>query len=446
MTNLSATFQEALKNIWPSPGKNRIPDRVAQSIARNDDKSEILVKLIQLFVFALWAVFYLAAPKPDPDTVSQVPLVTSLYLVFTIALLLLALVRRTPSWLIYTSIIIDMALLTYLIWSFHIQYGQPASFSLKVVEVMNYFVLICLRAIRFEARYVLAAGAAAGLCWSLMIVYTITHDADNAMITRDYVTYITSNSILIGAEVSKIISMLMVSVILAISVRRAHSFLVSSVSESLAAKDLSRFLTDDVAEQIRDSNQKIEPGQGVRRDAVIMNIDIRGFTALAANLTPDEAMAVLSDYQHQIVPIIHKHGGTVDKFMGDGIMVTFGVSSADPHYCANAIRCIEEILVSKQSWNGPAANVIANIAAMFGPVIYGAVGDGDRLEFTVIGSHVNLAAKLEKQNKLLGTTALCGTILLKKAVQQGYKNSQERREVSVKLDEGSPPYKVLVFA
>lgn len=446
MNNLSATFQEALKNIWPSPGKNRIPDRVAQLIARNDDLSEILVKLIQLFVFALWAIFYLAAPKPDPDTVSQVPLVTSVYLIFTIALLLLALVRRTPGWLIYTSIIIDMALLTYLIWSFHIQYGQPASFSLKVVEVMNYFVLIALRAIRFEARYVLAAGAAAALFWSLMIVYTTTNDTSDTMITRDYVTYITSNSILIGAEVSKIISMIMVSVILAISVRRAHSFLVTSVSEGSAAKDLSRFLSDEVAEQIRDSNQKIEAGQGVRRDAVIMNIDIRGFTTLAANLAPDEAMAILSDYQHQVVPIIHKHGGTVDKFMGDGIMVTFGVSAADPEYCANALRCMDEILESKKRWDGPAAGVNANIASIHGPVIYGAVGDGDRLEFTVIGSHVNLAAKLEKQNKELGTSALCGTILYRKGIEQGYKSSRDLSEVSVTLDAGSPPYQAVVFA
>jgi len=176
MTKLSATFQEAIANIWSPPGRSRIPDRVAKLIARNDDVSEILVKLIQLFVFALWAIFYLAAPKPDPDTVSQVPLVTSLYLILTIALLLLAMVRRTPDWLIYASIVIDMALLTYLIWSFHIQYGQPASFSLKVVEVMNYFVLISLRAIRFEARYVLAAGFAAAFSWTVMIIYTTTYN------------------------------------------------------------------------------------------------------------------------------------------------------------------------------------------------------------------------------------------------------------------------------
>ena len=446
MTKLSATFQEAIANIWSPPGRSRIPDRVAKLIARNDDVSEILVKLIQLFVFALWAIFYLAAPKPDPDTVSQVPLVTSLYLILTIALLLLAMVRRTPDWLIYASIIIDMALLTYLIWSFHIQYGQPASFSLKVVEVMNYFVLISLRAIRFEARYVLAAGFAAAFSWTVMIIYTTTYNAGDAMITRDYVTYITSNSVLIGAEVSKIISMLMVSIVLAISVRRANSFLVTSISEGRAAKDLSRFLSVEVAEQIRDSNQKIEAGQGVRRDAVIMNIDIRGFTSLTANLAPDEAMAILSDYQHQIVPIIHKHSGTVDKFMGDGIMVTFGISMQDPEYCANALRCMEEILQSTKSWTGPAANVTTNIAAIHGPVIYGAVGDGDRLEFTVIGSHVNLAAKLEKKNKDLGTTALCGNILFEKAVKQGYKTNKDLREVSVSLDDNSPNYNAVVFA
>jgi len=446
MAKLSQTFQEAVKNIWSSTSRTKLPKRVADTIARNDDLSEVLVKLIQFFVFALWGIFYLAAPKPDPDTISQVPLVTSIYLIFTLALLYLSLVRRTPGWLIYVSIVVDMALLTYLIWSFHIQYDQPPSFSLKVVEVMNYFVLIALRAIRFEARYVLAAGFAAATCWTLLILYTTLGDSTDTMITRDYVTYITSNSVLIGAEVSKIISMVMVSVILTISVRRAHSFLVTSISEGRAVKDLSRFMANDVAVQIRGADQKIEAGQGVRREAVIMNIDIRGFTSLTANLAPDEAMAILSDYQHQLVPIIHQHGGAVDKFMGDGIMVTFGVSDDDPNYCANALRCIEEMLSSTKEWTGPASKVVTNFSAVHGPVIYGAVGDGDRLEFTVIGSHVNLSAKLEKQNKALGTIALCGQILLDKAIRQGFEPSSDYESISINLNDGSSNFEAVKLA
>lgn len=436
--------------VWPRPGQHRLPMRVTEAIGRNDAMSELLVRVIQFIVFASWGLLYLAAPQPDPDTQSQVPLVVSIYLVFTVALFWLALNRRMPSQLIYLSIIVDMALLTYLIWSFHLQYGQPASFSLKSVEVLNYFVLIALRALRFETRYITAAGFAAATCWAFLTIYAVESVPGEPMITRSYVEYQTSNSVLIGAEISKIISMLMFTGILAIAARRAHSFLVSSVTESSAATDLSRFVANDVVDQIRDSEDTMEAGMGMRREAAILNVDIRGFTRLAASVKPREAMEFLSDYQHRIVPLAHEHGGAVDKFMGDGIMITFGAVKDDPHYAANTLRCMDAIIGTIKSWDGPSSKLTVNLAAMSGPVIFGAVGDGDRLEVTVIGSAVNLSAKLEKHNKELGTSALCGKELYQLAIKQGYKphirDASSRRAVSTILDEGTEEIDVMVLA
>ena len=82
------------------------------------------------------------------------------------------------------------------------------------------------------------------------------------MITRSYVDYLTSNSVLIGAEISKIISILMATGILAIAARRAHTFLVSSVAESSAAADLSRFVANEAVEQIRDAENAPSVGNG----------------------------------------------------------------------------------------------------------------------------------------------------------------------------------------
>lgn len=446
MATILNGLREALGSIWPNAKFTVLPDRITQAIARNDDISEVLVKLIQFGVFALWGVAYLAAPQPNPETISRVPLVISIYLIFTIIMLAIALSRRTPVWLIYLSIIVDMALLTFLIWSFHIQYGQPASFSLKVVEVMNFFVLIGLRALRFEARYVIAAGAAAIAGWIMMVLYVVGTDPADPMITRDYITYLTSNTVLIGAEVSKIISMLMFTAILAIAVRRAHSFLVTSIAEGSAADDLSRFMADSVAQQIRGADHRIEAGEGVRRDAAIVNIDIRGFTTLVSELTPDEAMRLLADYQHQIVPIVHRHNGSVDKFMGDGVMATFGTSMSGDTFCADALRCIDDILASQKTWQGPSSALTINMAVTAGPVIFGAVGDGDRLEVTVIGPSVNLSAKLEKHNKVLKTTALCSEPCFHQAVEQGYQNSAPRTTLNTKVGDIPTPMNVVVLA
>jgi len=445
MSIVLTRLSNALGTLWPKRNYVTLPERIREAIAHNDDDSEILVKIIQFVVFAVWGIAYLAAPQPNPETVSRVPLIISLYLIFTVVLLFIALMRRTPEWLIYLSIVVDIALLTFLIWSFHLQYGQPASFSLKVVEVMNYFVLIGLRALRFEARYVLAAGLTAVLGWSAIVFYVVNIDPENPMITSDYVTYITSNSVLIGAEVSKMLSIVLFTAILAIAVRRGHHFVTSSVAESSAAEDLSRFMESSVAEQIRGSEQQIQAGEGVRKEVAILNVDIRGFTKLVANMDPVQAMKLLADYQHQIVPIAHDHGGTVDKFMGDGIMITFGASSGHDAPCANALRCIDALLAQQDTWSGPSSQLTINLAVTAGPVIFGAVGDGDRLEFTVIGASVNKSAKLEKHNKVLGTRALSGEYCFRKAVEQGYQNTAHRELVSTSLEGDETKSNVVVL-
>lgn len=435
---------------WPRPGTHRLPQRIIKSIEHNDAMSELLVKVIQFVVFASWGLIYLAAPQPDPDTQSQVPLVVSLYLIFTIVLFWLAVNRRMSSWLIYLSIFVDMALLTYLIWSFHIQYDQPASFSLKSVEVLNYFVLISLRALRFETRYVIAAGLTAAVCWGGLTGYVVASVPGDPMITRSYVDYLTSNTVLVGAEISKIISILMVTGILAIAARRAHTFLVTSVAEGSAAADLSRFVTNDAVEQIRDAEQAPKAGNGTRRHAAILNVDIRGFTRLAATIEPDEAMALLADYQHRIVPIAHEFGGAVDKFMGDGVMITFGAVNDDPNYAANTLRCMDAIVETAKSWTGISSRLTVNLAATSGPVIFGAVGDDDRLELTVIGQAVNLSAKLEKHNKELETTALCDKPLYDLALEQGYRPAKSpappRRSLTASFSDSGQELEIMVLA
>ncbi|EFL88413.1 adenylate/guanylate cyclase domain-containing protein [Ahrensia sp. R2A130] len=444
--SVAGLLAQPARHIWPREGKGGLPARVREAIAENEYVSEILVKAIQFIIFALWGLAWLASPKPEPDTVSQVPWIIGAYLVFTGILLLMAMRRTMPSALIYLSTVLDMVLLTMLIYSFHIQYMQPASFSLKTVEVMNFCVLIALRALRFEARYVIAAGAAAITCWTALVIYVVSTVPGDPMITRDYVTYLTSNSVLVGAEVSKIISMLMLTVILAIAVRRAKSFLVASVTEGEAAHDLSRFLPISVAEQVRDSEEPVEAGKGVRRQAAILNIDIRGFTARVANRPPAETVELLSGYQARIVPLVHNNGGVIDKYLGDGIMATFGASKANETQCADALRCIDAVLEDLPNWRAPQNELEVNLAVAAGPVIFGAVGDQDRLELTVIGPSVNLSAKLEKHNKELGTRALCSRNFYETALAQGYEAKREPVYIMSRMDDRTAEMEMVVLA
>ncbi len=405
-----------------------LPERVTGSIRAQQDASEVLIGWVQLGVVILFGTLYLVSPKAfsTETQFAPVPWVLGFYLGFTLIRLFLSLRSRTPDWLLYLSIIIDMALLFILIWSFHLQYKQPPTFYLKAPTLLYVFIFIALRAMRFEARFVILSGVVAALGWSTLAVYAMVASGGMKMVTRDYLYYMTSNSILIGAEIDKIVSILTVTAILAVAITRARQAMVRAVVESAAAHDLSRFFSPEVARQITDSEQEIRAGQGQAREAAILMCDIRGFTIFATTVTPDELMSSLAAYQARMVPIVRRHGGTIDKFMGDGIMATFGASAATETYAADALRAIDDIIAAAAAWNAersadgkPVLNV--GVAAACGRITFGAVGEQDRLEYTVIGEAVNLAAKLEKHNKTEGVRALTSVATFDLAMTQGYR-------------------------
>jgi adenylate cyclase len=253
-------------------------------------------------------------------------------------------------------------------------------------------------------------------------------------VTRDFVAYMTSNKVLIGAEFDKVITILLSTAILAVAIVRARRMLVSAVIEGAAHRDLSRFFAPEVAQQITKAEQRIEPGEGEIRQAAVLFCDIRGFTPLAMETAPRALMALLADYQARMVTVIERHGGSIDKFLGDGIMATFGAALPTETYAADALRAIEELDGAVTAWNRERATAgEASLAIGFGvaagPVVFGAVGDVNRLEFTVIGEPVNLAAKLEKANKSEGCRALTTVETLELGRRQGY---APRRDIAIR--------------
>ena len=114
------------------------------------------------------------------------------------------------------------------IWSFHLQYRAPPALYLKAPTLMYVFILIALRTLRFEPGYVLLAGGCAALGWLGLFLYAAWGPAGDAF-THSYVEYVTSYRILRGAEIDKILSILVVTMILAFSLVRSRQLLARSV-------------------------------------------------------------------------------------------------------------------------------------------------------------------------------------------------------------------------
>ncbi len=411
----------------PDRAAATLPAAVRDALAVQQEASETLIGWIQLAVVAGFGTLYLISPKtfPPEAELHPIPWVLGAYLAFTVLRLYLAYRRRLADWFLGLSVVADVVLLLGTIWSFHVQYMQPAAFYLKAPTVLYLFIFIALRTLRFEPRYVVLSGLAAALGWMAMVVYAAFLDGMNSPITRDYVQYLTTNAILVGAEFDKVVSILTVTGILAFAIVRARRLMVEAVRENMAARELSRFFARDVADRITDLDHAVRAGHGEVREAAVVYIDIRGFSQAATEIPPDVLLSLLSDYQHLVVPLIQRHGGSIDKFLGDGIMATFGATRVSETAAADALRAVDSVMRATADWRDrrrvaalPAPAVGAAVAA--GPVVFGAVGDESRLEYTVIGAAVNLAAKLEKHTKVEGVRAVTDRQTFERAAAEGY--------------------------
>ena len=168
--------------------------------------------------------------------------------------------------------------------------------------------------------------------------------------------------------------------------------------EAVVLSNFQRYFTPELARQISDLTGEIRLG-GAKRSVVVLFSDIRGFTALAERLSPDEIATLLTDYFTEMVEIVFQHGGTLDKFMGDALMALWGApigrrDDADRAVAA-AVAMEKRIAELNQEWtlNGRQAMRVG-IGMNAGDAFAGNIGSDRRLEYTVIGDAVNVAARL----------------------------------------------------
>lgn len=403
-----------------------LPSYVLDAIKQQQASSERLISWTLLIVIGIFTTLFVISPKAFTDTtgLAPVPWVLSSYLVFALFRLYLSYKIELPGWFLFLSIFLDIFLLMTLVWSFHLQYHQPAAFYLKAPTLLYIFIFIAVRALRFEAKYVLFTGLLAATAWLFMLIYAI-NDSPAGSVTQDYVQYLTTNSILIGGEVDKVLSILIVTFILTLAVIRARRLLTYAVYETMALEDLSKFFAPEIASSIIESGHDIEPGFGELRDVAMLHCDIRGFTTELARTNPNEVMQLLTEYQAIVVSVLHKHEGSVDKFLGDGILASFNALQPSKQFAKCAIEAGLEIAEKVDAWNeerkaSGLQSVSIGISIATGTALLGVVGNVARMEYTIIGEPVNLVAKLDKHCKVLNCQVLATEEAFDLAISQGY--------------------------
>jgi adenylate cyclase len=179
--------------------------------------------------------------------------------------------------------------------------------------------------------------------------------------------------------------------------------------EKRVRNTMARYVAKEVVDKLLASGQDFLDGHA--HVATVLFSDIRRFTTLAEAMSPQDTVAMLNDYFTSMVEVVFTHGGVLDKYIGDAIMAVFGTAVSDVADADNSLTVATEMLRElarfnerRRERNLEAIEIRIGIAT--GEVLAGSLGSRRRLEYTVIGDNVNLAARLEGANKHYGTTVL----------------------------------------
>jgi adenylate cyclase len=188
--------------------------------------------------------------------------------------------------------------------------------------------------------------------------------------------------------------------------------------EAMARSNFERFFTPHLAARIASSPDAIKLGGDKRRVAILFS-DIRGFTALSETMNPDTMARLLTEYFTEMVECVFRHGGTLDKFIGDSVMAQWGAPIGEEDDCDRAMQAALDMMVEldrlNERWRAEGRPTLdIGIGLNVGDVFAGNIGSDRRLEYTVIGDAVNVSSRL-------CGAAKAGEILLSDYFKQGLK-------------------------
>jgi adenylate cyclase len=175
------------------------------------------------------------------------------------------------------------------------------------------------------------------------------------------------------------------------------------VREQREKQRLSRFFSPDVLRAVVRAHDEQSLGPR-RRTVTVLFSDVRGFTSIAERLQPEQVQEMLDEYLTEMTQVVFKHRGSIDKYIGDGIMALYNAPFEDGEHALNAVRTglefQERARVVSARWEAKAGVPIRiGVGINTGEVIVGSLGSRQRLEYTAIGDNVNLAARLESVTK-----------------------------------------------
>ena len=317
--------------------------------------------------------------------------------------------RHRAPWHKYIWIFLDIGLVSFIILGGNPGLDEqfPLSQRLRYPNFDYLYLVAAVLALSYTPRAVVWIGVSAVICWGIGVVWIVSQPEIHTEFTYPNYRQLpamertdVSNGryfVDISARTQEFFIMLTFAGVLAAGGWRARRLVFRQVTAERARANLSRYFSPAIVDEILNSDVSVSTGR--TQKAAVLFADVVGFTRMAEQMTPAEVMTLLREFHRRMGAAIFDNHGTIDKYIGDEVMATFGTPVAGPDDAGNAIACARAVQAAVNDWNRtriaeglPPVDV--GIGVHYGDVILGNMGDERRLEFAVIGDTVNVAAPL----------------------------------------------------
>jgi adenylate cyclase len=196
----------------------------------------------------------------------------------------------------------------------------------------------------------------------------------------------------------QVVVLTLAGVVLAVFVRRARRLVARQAEAERERANLSRYFSPNLVDELAHSDEPL--GSTRQHEVAVLFADLVGFTTLAEAMSPPAVIEMLRAFHGRMAGIVFAHHGTLDKYIGDALMATFGAPRRGSSDATDALRCAREMVTALAAWNaerrrGGVAPLRMGIGLNWGPVVMGNIGTEHSLAFAVVGDTVNATQRLE---------------------------------------------------
>jgi adenylate cyclase len=323
----------------------------------------------------------------------------------------------------------------------------PIQTRLRGQEFLYVLLLLGEAALTYSPRRVLWTGVSILGIWSIG-VFTIYSQQDTlrfndaaaeGVLTSAAILDLSFKPAFVGltAWYTQLVATSLFTLLITLAVWRSRRTLLNQVEAEVVRADLARYVSPDVAEALSRRGETAF-GEPATRTVAVLFADIVGFTKLTETLSPERTFALLRSFQERSSAIVFQHGGTLDKYLGDGFMATFGSIDQQPDAAARALACAFELQQEIERWSRKRSArgvhpLRVSVGVHCGPVTVGNLGGRERIEFTVVGDVVNVASRLEEATREIGGSIIASEDCIRAAAdQQWLARFQSSRQVQLR--------------